>query len=1001
MRHLRATYQAANISVAREKIVKPFLRDGSITAAFERSKKGKVTYSHRQHTKAETKAEIIRWVSESLRPFNIVSDRGFNCLMKTGRPGYYIPSPSTVSCDVKLVFARARNRIAKLLQEHDGDLNFVMDAWTSSNHHAFIALTIHLMFNGEPISILLDLVEVDESHSGLNLAQAFARVLEEFGISNKMLSVTCDNASANDVMTDELVELVDSFSGQVARMRCFAHVVNLVAKSLLCQFDVLKAKADAELTNAERELQQLAEDLNLEDLQTQREKAAAAVGEGDDFGEEDDDDHDLVDETREMPASERIELEKSILPVKLVLLRKISFKIIHSTTILLPAWKAALKELNMPVHMMPCNVATRWNSTFDMLEFALKYQQAIRVVVGDARFELDKFELVANMPNLAVVIPAMDHIDQHFATETLNTKLNPAIHASISIAKRTLNHYYNLTDSSEVYRIAMILHPRHKLEYFKHANWEADWIDTAREIVRDEFDRSYASVAIPDNEAADDAESSAETTEIQSQNIFDNLPALRKPKVSSRLDELARYLAADVENVADGLQWWHRQCSEYPRLSRMAINYLSIPATSVAVERVFSRGHLLLSHTQNCLSAQTTRALLCLGDWSLLGLVKDEDVLKIAKMDDVEEGCKQVDESGEYQPEEGWDAIDMSPVRPVSDPYQYPHIYLYPPNGYGYFVGMANVNRSPNPWSRKKCEMIRDTGLSGMPLPKVRYNAECICMEDWSSFTPFFLKALQLASAELGVDQQTDADEALREWVAALEQNVLEAMTEPPSPKEKFAAYTPRPAQTEMKIHMTHKQTQMQQATLSAGDPPSPGDEEASQDPVTPTPGGSFGQQLSLMPSTDKGKGCMQGLPTVRSGNTPGSSYLWPAASPRGPRLAHQGPRLGPFAPNTGEHQPNPPPPTVSSGESQCSTSPDTSVPSPWSDSAPIPPPSSASSQPDDNEGSASDSGAQPGLEETEPSSSVSHSPAPAVDRPVVNQCQRPRKQQATHVHHL
>ena len=60
--------------------------------------------------------EIVRWVSESLRPFQIVSDQGFQCLMKTGRPGYYLPSPSTVSRDVKVVFAKARNRIAKLLR---------------------------------------------------------------------------------------------------------------------------------------------------------------------------------------------------------------------------------------------------------------------------------------------------------------------------------------------------------------------------------------------------------------------------------------------------------------------------------------------------------------------------------------------------------------------------------------------------------------------------------------------------------------------------------------------------------------------------------------------------------------------------------------------------------------------------------------------------------------------------------------------------------------------
>ena len=31
------------------------LRDGSLTAVFERNEKGKVSYSHRQHTKAETK----------------------------------------------------------------------------------------------------------------------------------------------------------------------------------------------------------------------------------------------------------------------------------------------------------------------------------------------------------------------------------------------------------------------------------------------------------------------------------------------------------------------------------------------------------------------------------------------------------------------------------------------------------------------------------------------------------------------------------------------------------------------------------------------------------------------------------------------------------------------------------------------------------------------------------------------------------------------------------
>jgi hypothetical protein len=57
--------------------------------------------------------------------------------------------------------------------------------------------------------------------------------------------------------------------------------------------------------------------------------------------------------------------------------------------------------------------------------------------------------------NLATVIPAMDHIDERFATDAMNSSYEPAIWASLGVAKATLNCYYNMTDHSEVYRIAM------------------------------------------------------------------------------------------------------------------------------------------------------------------------------------------------------------------------------------------------------------------------------------------------------------------------------------------------------------------------------------------------------------------------------------------------------------------------------------------------------------------------------------------------------------------
>ena len=67
------------------------------------------------------------------------------------------------------------------------------------------------------------------------------------------------------------------------------------------------------------------------------------------------------------------------------------------------------------------------------------------------------------------------------------------------------------------------------------------------------------------------------------------------------------------------------------------------------MERVLSKGRLVLSHVRNALSVQSTRALLCLGAWSKMGLVKDTDVMLVAKLPDVD-GC-------EAELDVGWDKI--------------------------------------------------------------------------------------------------------------------------------------------------------------------------------------------------------------------------------------------------------------------------------------------------------------------------------------------------------
>lgn len=105
-------------------------------------------------------------------------------------------------------------------------------------------------------------------------------------------------------------------------------------------------------------------------------------------------------------------------------------------------------------------------------------------------------------------------------------------------------------------------------------------------------------------------------------------------------------------------------------MSQMALDYLSIPgmpylartspcpvltvdstATSVDVERTFSRGRRLITHVRSRLSAQSTRAVLCLGDWVKWDLVRAKDIRAVAKLDEV------IGDEDDYLMDDGWDRI--------------------------------------------------------------------------------------------------------------------------------------------------------------------------------------------------------------------------------------------------------------------------------------------------------------------------------------------------------
>ena len=56
---------------------------------------------------------------------------------------------------------------------------------------------------------------------------------------------------------------------------------------------------------------------------------------------------------------------------------------------------------------------------------------------------------------------------------------------------------------------------------------------------------------------------------------------------------------------------------------------------------MFSQGHIILSHLQSQLSAQSTQALICLGVWGHLEYMKNSDLKEVIVLPEVPAGEKE------------------------------------------------------------------------------------------------------------------------------------------------------------------------------------------------------------------------------------------------------------------------------------------------------------------------------------------------------------------------
>ncbi len=107
-------------------------------------------------------------------------------------------------------------------------------------------------------------------------------------------------------------------------------------------------------------------------------------------------------------------------------------------------------------------------------------------------------------------------------------------------------------------------------------------------------------------------------------NLFERLRQHRAA-VASRdkvIDEIEHYLAsATISEKENSLSFWRHNEDRFPILSKLALKYLSMPATSASVERLFSVGGSIISSRRSSMAIETAEKLILYKDYLLQGKI--------------------------------------------------------------------------------------------------------------------------------------------------------------------------------------------------------------------------------------------------------------------------------------------------------------------------------------------------------------------------------------------
>jgi hypothetical protein len=163
-------------------------------------------------------------------------------MIKSIKPDVIIPSRITIQRNCLQKYNDLKEKIIIEMNNLNSKVSLTTDIWTSISQQPYVSTTAHYFHNKELQHLLLDFSLIPYPHKGEDIKIKVQEVIQEFGLLDKIIAITTDNASNNIKEIQELqLWLNENYNTpENIHLRCFAHIINLSVKHGLDSINMLK-----------------------------------------------------------------------------------------------------------------------------------------------------------------------------------------------------------------------------------------------------------------------------------------------------------------------------------------------------------------------------------------------------------------------------------------------------------------------------------------------------------------------------------------------------------------------------------------------------------------------------------------------------------------------------------------------------------------------------------------------------------------------------------------